>query len=87
MKFNVLKHDLVPEHHVLKPEETKVVLEQYGIQIDQLPKIRNDDPCIQTLEKKYGEIEPGTLIKIVRRSDSAGVAVTYRVVVKASMTF
>ena len=38
--FNVLKHDLVPEHRLLSLEEEKSMLESKGITKDKLPKIR-----------------------------------------------
>ena len=49
--FNVLKHDLVPEHRLLSLEEEKAMLESKGITKDKLPKIRKNDPGIQALEK------------------------------------
>jgi DNA-directed RNA polymerase subunit H len=43
VQFNVLEHDLVPEHYLLSDEETKKVLASLKIQKDQLPKIRKGD--------------------------------------------
>jgi DNA-directed RNA polymerase subunit H len=48
--FNVLKHDLVPEHRLLSLEEEKAILEEKGITKDKLPKIRKNDPGIKALE-------------------------------------
>ncbi len=48
--FNVLKHDLVPEHRLLSLDEEKRVLEEKGITKDKLPKIRKNDPGIKALE-------------------------------------
>lgn len=82
MRFNVLQHVLVPEHHLLSEEETSRVLGAYGITRDQLPKIRRDDPVIQILERIHGPIEEGRVIRVVRISKTAGVAEAYRLVME-----
>ena len=81
MAFNVLEHELVPEHHLLKEEEAVEVLKNLKIRKDQLPKIRKTDPCIRALETVHGEISTGRIIKIVRKSQTADVATAYRLVV------
>ena len=50
ISFNVLKHVLVPEHHLLTEEEAEAVLQRKGMTRDQLPKIRKSDPGIKILE-------------------------------------
>ncbi len=79
--FNVMEHELVPEHYLLKDEEAEKLLKELNITRDQLPKIRATDPCVQLLERKYGHIKDGSIIKIVRKSDIAGMSIAYRVVV------
>jgi len=37
---------------------------------------------IRILESAYGHIEEGTLIRILRESETAGVSIAYRVVVR-----
>lgn len=81
MPFNVLEHEFVPEHYLLAGDEALVVLKKLKIRKDQLPKVRKSDPCIRALETVHGEIEPGRIIKIVRKSQTADVAVAYRMVV------
>jgi DNA-directed RNA polymerase subunit H len=81
MKFNVMEHRLVPEHHLVLENEEEKVLSGLKISKDQLPKIRRNDPCVQVLEKKHGPIEEGRIIKIVRLSETSGVSVAYRLVV------
>ncbi|UCE36943.1 MAG: DNA-directed RNA polymerase subunit H [Thermoplasmata archaeon] len=79
---NVMLHELVPEHTLLSEEEAKKVLEGLKIKVDQLPKIRKDDPVLKILEMVEGEITEGRIIKVTRRSESAGVSVVYRMVVE-----
>ncbi|GGM72202.1 DNA-directed RNA polymerase subunit H [Thermogymnomonas acidicola] len=79
-KFNVLKHELVPEHHLLSPEEEDKVLKELGISKELLPKISRSDPAVLALEEINGPIEEGRVIKIIRKSPTTGYAVYYRVV-------
>jgi DNA-directed RNA polymerase subunit H len=81
MGFNVLEHNLVPEHHLLSDEEAQEVLAKVKVRKDQLPKIRRSDPCIRALETVHGDIMTGRIVKIVRRSQTADIAVAYRLVV------
>lgn len=81
MRFNVLEHQLVPEHHIVPEEEAEKVLTALGITRDQLPKIRRSDPVIEVLEKIEGPVEEGRLIRVVRNSLTAGVSEAYRLVV------
>lgn len=80
--FNVLKHVLVPEHHLLEPEEAEAVLESMGITRGQLPKIRKSDPGIKILETIHGPIEEGSVVKIIRKSETAQEFVVYRLVTR-----
>jgi DNA-directed RNA polymerase subunit H len=81
--FNVLKHDLVPEHHLLDDEEAKTVLSRLKVTCDQLPKIRRNDPGIKVLENHIGgPVEEGRIVKIVRKSETAEEFVVYRLVTR-----
>ena len=82
MKFNVLEHKLVPEHRVLTDKESEEVLKALRVTKDQLPKIRAVDPAVQILEKaRKAPIPEGTIIKVTRISETAGVSEAYRLVV------
>lgn len=81
MPFNVLEHDLVPEHYILSEEEGQDILTRLKIRREQLPKIKKTDPCIQALETVHGDIDVGRIVKVVRRSHTANIAVSYRLVV------
>ncbi len=82
ISFNVLKHDLVPEHHLLSEEEADNILKEMGMTRDQLPKIRNNDAGIRVLETIHGPIAEGRVVKIVRKSETAQEFVAYRLVTK-----
>ena len=64
---------LVPEHMKLNQKEKKDVFDNYGVTFDHLPKILASDPGIAHLNAKAGDI-----IKIKRKSKTAGEAVFYR---------
>lgn len=80
--FNVLKHVLVPEHHLLSEEEAEAILIKKGMTRDQLPKIRKSDPSIRILETIHGSIEEGRVVKVVRKSETAQEFVAYRLVTR-----
>jgi DNA-directed RNA polymerase subunit H len=81
-EFNVLEHELVPEHYLLKSDEAEKTLADLKLTKDQLPKIRLSDPCVIALDKMNGPVIEGQMIKIVRRSYTSGVSVCYRLVVR-----
>ena len=76
-KFNVLKHSLVPEHVIIKEDEIKALFEKYNIISEQLPKIRRNDIICKTIGAKEGDI-----IRINRKSITAGETIYYRLVIK-----
>jgi DNA-directed RNA polymerase subunit H len=71
---------MVPEHRLIPVAEEEKLLKSLGIAKTQLPKIRKSDPSIKVLEKINGEIEPGRVIEITRKSKTSGIAKIYRVV-------
>jgi DNA-directed RNA polymerase subunit H len=81
-EFNVLEHELVPEHYLLKSEEAEKMLSGLKLTKDQLPKIRLSDPCVVVLDKISGAVSEGQIVKVVRRSPTNGVSVCYRLVVR-----
>mgnify|MGYP000244581382 CR=1 FL=1 len=77
MKIDILKHKLVPHHEILKEEEVEKLLKTYGVKKEQLPKMLIDDPVAKAINAKEGDV-----IKIIRKSPTAGVSIAYRVVSK-----
>ncbi len=83
MALNVMEHELVPEHHLLSEEEAEEVLKGLKVERDQLPKIKRSDPAIKLLERSLEEtIQEGRVVRVVRKSHTAGVFVAYRVIVE-----
>jgi DNA-directed RNA polymerase subunit H len=72
-----MEHQLVPKHTILKESEREELLNKYGITMQQLPKIVLSDPVVMALNGKIGEV-----IKIIRKSQTAGESIYYRVVSK-----
>jgi len=76
-EFNVLRHSLVPKHERLSPEEKEQLLQRFGIKPFQLPQILSSDPCV----KAIGAV-PGEIIRITKKSPTAGISHFYRYVVE-----
>jgi len=72
----ILQHELVPKHEVVPVEEAAEILRKLGVKPEQLPWIRASDPVARAIGAK-----PGDIVKIVRRSPTAGEIVVYRYVV------
>jgi len=59
-------------------KKKKELLEKYNITLRELPKILKKDPAIKHINLKQGDI-----VKIIRKSQTAGESVFYRGVVDA----
>lgn len=77
LNFDVLKHVYVPKQEIMPKKEADEVLIKYNTKHAQLPFIFLSDPAIRELGAK-----PGDLIKITRKSPTAGESVYYRYVVE-----
>ena len=78
MAFEVSKHFLVPKHSKLSETEKNKLLERYNIDLLALPKILKEDPALAKLDVKVGDV-----VKIERKSKTAGTTAYYRVIVEA----
>ena len=74
-KFKVDKHILTPKHSKLGEREKAQLLERYHVTSKELPKILKTDSAIKEMDAKLGDV-----IKITRKSPTAGDAIFYRVV-------
>lgn len=77
LRFNPLNHALVPLHEVVSDDDVPAILEKYSIVKEQLPKIKSTDPAVQVIGA-----EPGNLVRVTRKSPTAGKHVAYRLVVQ-----
>ena len=75
-KKEQIQHFLIPQHVKLSDKEKEELLSRLNATAKELPKIDHSDPAIQHLDVKAGDV-----IKILRKSPTAGDAVYYRVAV------
>ena len=75
-KIDIFSHELVPKHILLSKEEAEKLLNELNIYPEQLPWIKKSDPAAVAIGAK-----PGDIIKIVRKSSTAGEVVIYRYVI------
>lgn len=74
--FDIFKHKLVPKHEILTQKERDQVLTQYKIEPYQLPGIKDSDPAVKAIGAR-----PGDILRIIRKSPTAGIHIAYRYVV------
>jgi DNA-directed RNA polymerase subunit H len=77
--IDVFKHQLVPEHEVVPRREAEELLERLHIKAHQLPYLRADDPAARQIGAK-----PWDVVKVTRRSPTAGEVVVYRYVIEST---
>ena len=70
-------HIYVPKHEIMTRKEAEWVLEKYHCKATDLPLIFVNDPAIIGIG-----VKPGDMIKITRKSATAGESVYYRYVVE-----
>jgi DNA-directed RNA polymerase subunit H len=75
--FDIFEHKLVPKHEILTLEEKEQILAQYRVKPYQLPQIKASDPAVKAIGAK-----PGDILRIIRKSPTAGEHTAYRYVVE-----
>ena len=75
VSFNVTKHDYVPPHTKLSETEKQALLSKYQCKERQLPRISSADPVA-----RYYGLRPREVVRIVRKSETAGRCAHYRIV-------
>jgi len=72
--LNITKHVLMPTHQVLTADEKKSFLQRARLTEYQLARIQLHDPVA-----RYYGLKRGDLVRIIRRSDTAGKYATFRI--------
>jgi DNA-directed RNA polymerase subunit H len=75
--FDIFEHALVPFHEILSEKEKNALLAQFKVKPYQMPQIKSGDPAVKAIGAK-----PGDVLKITRKSTTAGEHITYRYVVE-----
>ena len=75
--FDLFEHALVPVHLILGDEEKEELLTKYRVHPYQLPQIGSSDPAVKAIGAK-----PGDVLRIKRKSPTAGEHTAYRYVVE-----
>lgn len=77
MSKKVLEHVFGPlEVSILPKEEARALLRKLHVRPWQIPWIKASDPLVKAVGAK-----PGDVLRIVRRSETAGESVIYKLVV------
>jgi DNA-directed RNA polymerase subunit H len=75
--YNIFAHQFVPKHELLSKKEAEELMREFHIRPYQLPYIKTSDPTAETLGAKMGDI-----LRVTRKSATAGEVVVYRYVVE-----
>ena len=70
-------HVYVPKHEIITKKDAEEVLKKFNCMPTELPLIFVNDPAILGLG-----VKPGDMIKITRKSATAGESIYYRYVVE-----
>lgn len=76
-RFSILEHELVPKHAILEEREVAELLNKYKLHKEQLPKIKKSDPVIKEIKAEAGDV-----VRVTRRSRTAGKTFSYRLVIE-----
>lgn len=76
--MKISNHTYQPKHEILSKIEAEEILKKYNTKPSQLPYMMTDDKGIEDLD-----VRPGDIVKITRRSATAGESVYYRYVVES----
>ena len=75
--FDLFEHKLVQRHEILTEKEKQELLAHYRVQPYQLPQIKSSDPAVKAIDA-----QPGDVLRVIRKSPTAGEHLAYRYVVE-----
>ena len=75
--IKISNHIYQPRHEIMPKKEAEEIMRKYNAKPGQLPYIMTSDKAIEDLD-----VRPGDVIKITRKSPTAGESVYYRYVVE-----
>ena len=75
--IRITNHAYQPKHEILSKPQAEEILQKYNTRASQLPYIMINDKALEDLD-----VRPGDIIKITRKSATAGQSVYYRYVVE-----
>lgn len=75
--IRITNHTYQPKHEILSKAQAEEILQKYNTRPSQLPYIMINDKALEDLD-----VRPGDIIKITRKSATAGQSVYYRYVVE-----
>lgn len=76
-EFDLFQHEFVPAHEVMPDGDVSALMLKYNCSKTALPKIKYTDPAI-----KYLGARPGDVVRIKRKSITAGMSEYYRLVTR-----
>ena len=74
--FEIFEHALVPKHEIMTEKEKNQLLARYKIHPYQMPQVKATDPAVKAIGAR-----PGDLLRVIRKSATAGEHIAYRYVV------
>ena len=75
--LKITNHIYQPKHEILPKDDAEEILKKYNAKPSQLPYVMITDKALEDLD-----VRPGDIIKITRKSPTAGESVYYRYVVE-----
>ena len=81
MKIDIQNHNLVPKHEVISESEKELLQKNSDFNINDLPKIKITDSVVKELSKE-SDISVGDVLRITRKSKTAGEFISYRIVIE-----
>jgi DNA-directed RNA polymerase subunit H len=73
----ITNHIYQPKHEILPKDKAEEILKKYNAKPSQLPYVMISDKALEDLD-----VRPGDIMKITRKSQTAGESVYYRYVVE-----